>query len=96
MEKIYRKLSEKVSRTFPQESKSLNGLFYKMLLNLIAFLIILTRNSGTAFSLVIQNKTQKLEVNSYQSFKAHQRNIRLIFLSIIIFLVIIFMQIKKS
>ena len=94
MEEIYRKLLIR-DKIVPYNKKgTMNNFFLKMILNTLALLIILTKNSGTAFSLVVQNRGTKLETHSYKQFKDYQRKMRLASLLAIALLIIIMFLVK--
>jgi len=95
MKEIYKKLLLKVKNAKLKKAGEADPFLTKILINIITFFIILTNNSGEAFSLVIQDKNSKLETHSYKQFKGYQKNIRLLMLLVLVLLLVLLILMKK-
>lgn len=89
MNKLYNDLRSKIENLKSTGSSGLKLIFYKALLGILKYAIILTMGAGNSFPLIFQAQGRQIIGQSYKEFKAYQKKVRLIFLLLVLGIVIL-------
>lgn len=84
MNKLYSNLRFEIEKLQSSGSSVLKLNFYKALLAIPKYAIILTQGSGKSFPLIFQAQGCQIIDQSYKGFKSYQRKVRLVFLLFVI------------
>lgn len=84
MRKIYINIKLKIEELERGQNFGVKINFYKLILGLLKYFIVLFGSSAFSFSLIFQNQGAQSVRHSYKDFKKYQREARILFLSLII------------
>jgi|GEM_PF-1232680 len=90
MNKLYSHLRSEIDKMNLSGSSALKLNFYKILLGISKYIIILISGSGNAFPLIFQIQGSQSVTFSYKEFKAYQKKIRFVCIVIVILSLVIF------
>lgn len=90
MNKLYNHLRSKIEQLQLAGSSWLKLNFYKAILGILRWIIILTQGAGKSFPLIFQTQGSKTITRSYKEFKSYQRKVRFIFLLLLVLMLAIF------
>ena len=88
MQKAYTDIRKKIEKLQSVGSSGTAINFYKAILGMLGYVIVLTRSSGVSFPLIVQSQGAQSVYFSYKEFKSYQRRARLLFLLVAILLII--------
>lgn len=84
MNKLYSSLRFKIEKLQSAGYSGLKLNFYKALLGLLKYVIVLIQGAGQSFPVIFQAQGRQIVGQSYKDFKSYQRKVRIVFLLLVI------------
>jgi len=89
MKKIYTNIRLKIEELERGQNSGAKINFYRLILGLLKYFIVIFGNSSFSFSLIFQSQGAQSVRHSYKDFKKYQKETRILFLSLIVLVILI-------